>query len=347
MNIEDRINRSSAPGNMDQGTRRITVDQKGKGDFQTIGEALGSIPENNLQQVVIFIRNGCYKEQLEVKSPFIRMQGEDREKTVITSSLYANMPEAVYTKLGTFRSYSVLIDTHDFYAGNLTFENSAGPGREVGQAIALYVDGDRIVFENCRMTASQDTLFTGPLPPKEIEKNGFVGPKQHAPRINGRHLYKDCLIRGDIDFIFGSGTAYFENCEIFSQDIKQEVNGYVTAASTPEGQDYGYVFNGCSFIGDAPEGTVYLGRPWRNFAKTVILNSYMGGHICKAGWHDWNKADARSTVYYGEYGNFGPGSDVTQRPEWVKRLDSISSLDFTRDKVLKGGDGWSPVPKQI
>lgn len=145
----------------------------------------------------------------------------------------------------------------------------------MGQALALYVDGDRILFDRCRMLASQDTIFTGPLPPKEIEPNGFIGPKQYAPRINGRHYYKDCFIRGDIDFIFGSATAYFENCELYSQDIGREINGYVTAASTPEGQEYGYVFEGCHFTGNCPPRSVYLGRPWRNLQKLCC---------CTAAW---------------------------------------------------------------
>lgn len=125
----------------------------------------------------------------------------------------------------------------NFTASNLTFENSAGPGTKVGQALALYVDGDRIAFHDCRFLGNQDTLFTAPLPPKEIEPNGFVGPKQFAPRINGRHFYQRCYIEGDIDFIFGGATAYFEDCEFFSKYTGQPISSYVTAASTPEGQN--------------------------------------------------------------------------------------------------------------
>lgn len=318
----------------------ITVAKDGSGHFMTVTEALESIPEFNTEEAVIFIKNGIYKEQIQVQKPYITLIGEDWKKTVLTYDLYGRKPAEDVGKLGTFRSYSALIDTHDFKAFNLTFENSAGLGREVGQAIALYVDGDRVSFNHCRMLASQDTLFTGPLPPKEIEKNGFIGPKQFAPRVNGRHYYKECFIRGDIDFIFGSATAYFESCELFSQDIGERINGYVTAASTPEGRQYGYVFSNCRFTGNCPPGTVYLGRPWRSYAKTVILNSFLDVHICEEGWHNWNKKEAEDTVYYAEYGNFGPGAALYKRPKWVKQLKEMEVGNYSREVVLGGNDGW-------
>lgn len=320
----------------------IRVAKDGTGDFLTIGEALASLPESPDSQTTIHIAPGVYKERLEIKTPYLTLEGEDAASTVITYDLYALMPMEDIGKRGTFRSYSVLIDTHDFTARNLTFENSSGPGSVVGQALALYVDGDRILFENCRMLASQDTLFTGPLPPKEIEPNGFIGPKQHSHRVNGRHCYRNCYLRGDIDFIFGSATAFFEGCEIHSQDIGREINGYATAASTPEGQEYGYVFQDCRFTGSCPDHTAYLGRPWRNFAKTVILNSYIGPHIHPEGWHNWNKKEAESTLFYGEYNNHGPGAGMDARPAWVTRLSDEEAKRYTRQAVLSGEDRWNP-----
>jgi pectinesterase len=190
------------------------------------------------------------------------------------------------------------------------------------------------------MLASQDTIFTGPLPPKEIEKNGFIGPKQYAPRINGRHYYKDCFIRGDIDFIFGSATAYFENCELYSRDTGREINGYVTAASTPEGQEYGYVFEGCHFTGNCPPRSVYLGRPWRNFARVVLLHCRMEEHIRREGWHDWGKREAHDTLYFAEAGSTGPGAVPEERPEWVTLLNEDELTPYSRARVLGGKDGW-------
>lgn len=319
---------------------RIVIAKDGSGDFISINEALKAVGTEGEKPLTFFIKKGVYHERLEIFRPFLTFEGEDANETVITYHLGAKMLMEDGTRRGTFRSYSVFIDTHDFTAKNLTFENSAGPGAVAGQALALYVDGDRIVFENCRLLASQDTLFTGPLPPKEIEKNGFIGPKQFAPRINGRHYYKDCYIRGDIDFIFGSATAYFENCEIFSQDIGKEVNGYVTAASTPEGQEYGYVFNHCRFVSDCPPESVYLGRPWRNFAKVVIMNSYLGPHIRKEGWHDWGKTDAHDTLYFAESENYGPGAENRKKPDWVDCFGKEGQSFYQKERVLAGEDGW-------
>ena len=146
--------------------------------------------------------------------------------------------------------------------------------------------------------------------------------------------------RQDIDFIFGSATAYFENCELYSQDIGREINGYVTAASTPEGQEYGYVFEGCHFTGNCPPRSVYLGRPWRNFAKTVLLHCRMEEHIRREGWHDWGKRDAHDTLYFAEAGSTGPGAVPEERPEWVRILSEDELEPYSRERVLGGNDGW-------
>lgn len=317
----------------------LVVAKDGTGDYSTVTEALAALGEEG-EPALIYIKKGVYKERLTIRRPFVTFEGEDMNETVITYNLGAKMEMEDGSRRGTFRSYSVLIDTHDFTARNLTFENSAGLGALVGQALALYVDGDRILFDRCRMLASQDTIFTGPLPPKEIEPNGFIGPKQYAPRINGRHYYKDCFIRGDIDFIFGSATAYFENCELYSQDIGREINGYVTAASTPEEQEYGYVFEGCHFTGNCPPRSVYLGRPWRNFAKTVLLHCRMEEHIRREGWHDWGKREAHDTLYFAEAGSTGPGAVPEERPEWVRILSEDELEPYSRERVLGGNDGW-------
>ena len=274
---------------------------------------------------------------MEIRTPYLTLIGENAETTKITGHLYAKMPMEDIGKLGTFRTYTVFVDTHDFTACNLTFENTAGTGDHLGQAVALYADGDRLLFENCKLLGCTDTLFTGPLPPYELKKFGFTGPKQFAERINGRQHYRNCYIEGDVDFIFGSATAYFEQCEIHSKNRNKPVNSYNTAASTAEGQAYGYVFERCSFTGECPEQTAYLGRPWRNFAKTVILHSYLGKHICEEGWHNWDKKEAEQTVFYAEYENYGPGYRPDKRPAWVHMLTKDEAEHYTREKVLGEG----------
>lgn len=319
----------------------IHISKDGTGDFTSIGEALRSLPTDHTEEQVLYIHKGFYEEQIAVTVPHVTFVGEDAESTILSYGLYARMTMEDGMKRGTFRTYSCLIDTHDFTAKNLTFENSAGIGTDVGQALALYADGDRLFFENCRFLGNQDTLFTGPLPPKEIEPNGFIGPKQHSPRINGRHYYKNCYLEGDIDFIFGSATAYFEGCTFFSKYTGMEISSYVTAASTPKGQEYGYVMANCRFEGNCPSDNTYLGRPWREYGKTVLINCFMDNHICKEGWHDWNKEAAHKHTFYGEYGSYGPGAEMEKRPDWIHRLTETDLKSFTKEAVLSGPDNWN------
>lgn len=320
----------------------IHISLDGTGDFSSIQKALDSIPEDNASEQVLYIHKGFYQEQITVTKPYITFLGEDEKETVLSYGLYARMTMEDGLKRGTFRSYSCLIDTHDFTARSITFENSAGKGTDVGQALALYADGDRLIFDGCRFLGNQDTLFTGPLPPKEIEPNGFIGPKQFSPRINGRHYYKNCYLEGDIDFIFGSATAYFENCTFFSKYTGREISSYVTAASTPQGQEYGYVMKSCCFESNCPANNAYLGRPWREYAKTVLINCYMDSHICEEGWHDWNKEEARRHSFFAEYNSHGPGASMEKRPAWVHRLTESDLGHYTKEAVLSGADGWQP-----
>ncbi|MDD3252545.1 MAG: pectinesterase family protein [Lachnospiraceae bacterium] len=322
----------------------IHIAGDGSGDFATISEALALLREADSETapVTLRIHKGVYKEQLTIDRPFLTLIGDSPEDTILTGNLYARMPSDDIGKLGTFRTYSCRIAANDVTLKNLTLENSAGRGPDVGQALALYADGDRLIFENCRFLGGQDTLFTAPLPPKEIEPNGFVGPGQHTPRINGRHYYKNCYLEGDIDFIFGGATAYFEDCECFSKDIGRTVNSYVTAASTPEGQDYGYVMNRCRFTGNCPPHSACLGRPWREYAQTVLLNCEIGAHICAKGWDDWNKPQAHETVFFAEFASTGPSLDMQKRPGWVHILTPAEAKQFSRQNVLGGTDGWNP-----
>lgn len=325
----------------------ITVSQTGPADHHTVTEALHTLDQIDEENgttapALIRIHRGTYREQITVRRPYLTFEGDDAADTVLTYGLYARMPSEDIGKLGTFRSYSCLVDTHDFTARHITFANSSGRGVDVGQALSLYADGDRLVFDHCRFLGGQDTLFTAPLPPTEIEPNGFIGPKQLMPRLNGRHYYKECYIEGDIDFIFGGATAYFESCELYSKDTGKEINSFVTAASTPKELEYGYVMQGCRFTGNCPPASAYLGRPWREYAKTVLLDCYIGEHIREEGWHDWNKTQAQKTVLYAEYRSYGPSSDMRKRPGWVKELTQAEAQHYLKSKVLGGNDQWNP-----
>lgn len=333
-------------------------------NYMTVNEALASLAvietaekifpapiAADAEPVTIKIAPGTYQEQFVVSRPNVTLEGENAENTILTYHLGAREILEDGLKRGTFRTASVRIDERDFTARNLTFENSAGFGHTVGQALALYVDGDRAIFENCRFLGSQDTLFTAPLPPTEFEVGGFRGPGEHKPRTMGRHYYRNCYIRGDVDFIFGSATAYFDRCTIFSQKpgdrkppespCEEAIYGYITAASTPENAKYGYVFKDCKLISDCPPKSVYLGRPWREFAKTVYINCEMGDHIHPAGWMDWQKE--HNHFFYAEYGSYGPGASPDTRAAFSCQLTAEDAATYTIETVLGEPDGWNPL----
>jgi pectinesterase len=293
----------------------IVVAQDGSGQFTNVQAAIMSVPMGYATNpVVICIRPGIYKEQLYIQREkrFFHLRGDSATNTVLTFDLNANIVGPTGKSIGTFNTPSTWIDAEDFTAENLTFENAAGP---VGQALAIRVDGDRAVFRNCRFLGWQDTILVN----------------------RGRHYFEHCYIEGHVDFIFGGATCWFERCQI--RCLK---NGYITAASTPDTNRFGYVFNGCEITG-APDVKTYLGRPWRDFAATIFLNTKMGEVVRPEGWHNWGKVEKEKTTRYGEFGSNGPGANVEHRVKWAKQLTAAEAKELTLKRVLGGVDGWNPA----
>lgn len=309
----------------------ITVAKDGSGDYISIQEAVDSItsvPET------IFIKNGIYRERVEITKDYITLIGENADGTVITNNYSAFMKMNDGSKRGTFRSYTFLINANHFNAYNITFENSAGFGKEAGQAIAVYAEGDDLVFKNCHMLGHQDTLFTGPLPIKEKLPGGFTGPTEFSPRTLGHQLYEDCFISGEIDFIFGSAICYFKNCELFALNQNAAINSYYTAPSTYKGQRFGYVFDKCSFTGNCPPRTTMISRPWRIYAKVVLIHCNLSEQICEKGYDDWNKPESHETCYYAEYECTGKGYLPEKRPDYIHQLTNEEAKEYTRENVF-------------
>lgn len=369
-------------------TITVTPDADASGAFHCLQDAIDSIPDSNHTPVTIALLPGVYHEKVTLEKPLVTLlgMGASPEDTVISYDDYGyfQMPDG--KKRGTFRSYTLFVHAKDVTLRNLTVENASGDSKTHGQAIALYAECDRFFVDSCRLLGHQDTLFTGPLPPKEYEPDGFIGPTRDLPRINGRQYYKNCFLCGDIDFIFGSATAFFEDCTIeslrrtlpgdsLSPDVLSgspgsalhghstapgtaaAAEGYVTAASTPKGQEYGYVFSGCRFVSeDCPASSVYLGRPWRDYAKTVLLNCALGAHIHPAGFHDWDKKHAHGTIFYAEFGSYPDAASSMDpncctgsgcrpyryRADFVCELDAVQAEHFSKENVLAGNDGWLP-----
>ncbi len=297
------------------GPIEITVAADGTGKFKTVQEAIMSVPSGSASgPVVIRIRPGTYKEliYLQHEKRFFHLVGEDPEKTILTYNLHANMQGLDGKPIGTFRTPSTIIDADDFTAENITFENSAGP---VGQALAIRVDGDRVVFRNCRFLGWQDTILLN----------------------RGRQYFEHCYIAGHVDFIFGGATAFFEACEIHCLR-----SGYITAASTPNDRRFGFVFRYCKITGESSDVKTYLGRPWRDFASVVFLDTEMSDVVRPAGWHNWDLPNREQTSRYGEFNSTGPGANPSARVSWSRQLTKAQAKSITVKTVLSGSDGWDP-----
>lgn len=289
----------------------------GSGDYTSVQEAISRAPMRtglHDPRWVIHVKPGTYRERIHVQRERgnILVRGEDAEKTVIVFNLNANLLGEDGKPIGTFRTPTVWIDGDGMVWENITLANDAGP---VGQALALRADGDRLVFRKCRFLGWQDTILLN----------------------RGRHYFEDCYIEGHVDFIFGAATAYFSRCHIHV--LK---DGYITAASTPEGTPHGYVFADCRITG-AEGARTYLGRPWREFAKTVFLRTKMSASVRPEGWHNWNKSDAERTTFYAEFASTGPGANPSARVSWAKPLSAAEATALTPGAVLGGSDGWDPA----
>ncbi|MDE6341580.1 MAG: pectin esterase [Muribaculaceae bacterium] len=257
--------------------KEITVAADGSGDCRTIGEALEYIRAYMDYRVTVNIRNGEYHEKLIIPSWLENVDfiGEDAEKTIIICNDYAKKDN-----MGTFRTYTVRVDGCHLTFRNLTIVNNAG---RVGQAVALHTEGTDLTFINCRFLGDQDTLF-------------LAG---HDSEVK----FEDCYVEGTTDFIFGPATAWFDRCE-----IRSKADSYITAASTPQHVETGFVFRNCRLTADEGVKKVYLGRPWRPYASTSFINCEMGGHITPAGWDNWRDPSNEKTARYSETGSFGPGA---------------------------------------
>ena len=284
----------------------IVVAQDGSGDFETIQNAIDATKAFPDKRITIYIKNGFYREKVRIPSwnTSLSLIGEDVEKTIISFDDYFDKINR--GRNSTFFTYTLLVEADDFYAENLTIENSAGP---VGQAVALHVEGNRCAFKNCRILGNQDTLYS-------------TGEKSSQ-------LFTNCRIEGTTDFIFGSSTAVFSQCTIVSKK-----DSYITAASTNEGKEFGFVFIDCDLKAADGVNKVYLGRPWRPYAKTVFMECNLGAHIAPEGWKEWSNAENKSTTFYAEYKNTGAGANVSKRVSWSHQLADKEVQKFSMVNIL-------------
>jgi len=300
-----------------QSANTIVVAKDGTSSYTNLQAAFNSIPTNNKKKITIFVKNGVYKEKLQLGrgKEFVTLIGEDKFNTVLTYDDHTGKVASNGEIINTRTSASFLMLADNFTAENITFQNDAG--FTAGQAVAIEVDGDKAIFNNCRFIGNQDILFTN--------------------NDSSRQYYKNCYIEGTTDFIFDSSTAWFEQCHIHSKK-----NSHVTAASTPKDHLYGYIFNDCILTGDSSLKSVSLGRPWQPYSSVTYIHCYIDRHIKPEGWSAWNKNENHKTARYAEYKSYGPGGSSANRLSWATQLSDEKAKSITIEKVL---GNWKPFHK--
>jgi pectinesterase len=300
----------------------LVVAKDGSGKYSTINQALKDIPKNGNKTFVLYIKEGVYEEKVQFNSSMTHlfMIGDGPTKTKITGHL--NFIDGT----NTYQTATVAVQADNFMAKDIGFENSAGA--EKHQAVALRVSADKAIFYNCQMDGYQDTLYAHTY----------------------RQFYRDCVISGTIDFVFGDSAAVFQGCTLVVRKPMDNQQNIVTAQGRKDvRQPTGLVLQNCTFTADPAYYPVrktlksYLGRPWKEYSRTIIMESYLDDLIQPQGWLPWNETFALEMLFYAEFNNRGPAAPKAQRIKWpgVKELPSNRVERFTAAEFI-GGDVWIP-----
>ncbi|KAK2992576.1 hypothetical protein RJ640_009186, partial [Escallonia rubra] len=301
----------------------VVVAADGSGNFTKVMEAISAAPENSTRRYVIYVKKGVYKEYVEIskKKSNIMMVGDGTDVTVISGN--RNFIDG-WT---TYRSATFAVKGRGFIARDLTFENTAGPQKH--QAVAFRSDSDLSVLFRCAIRGYQDTLYA------------------HSQR----QFYRECQITGTVDFIFGDGTVVFQNCQILARKGLPSQKNTITAQGRKEPTEpsgFAFQFSNISVEPDVLASlnttVTYLGRPWKLYSRTIIMQSYISNAIRPEGWLEWNGSFALDSLFYGEYMNYGPGAGLGNRVKWPgfhAINDSALANSFTVAQFILG-NSWLP-----
>ncbi|GMJ04374.1 hypothetical protein like AT5G09760 [Hibiscus trionum] len=307
----------------------VTVCKHNLKCYKTVQEAVDAAPENSTRRFVIRIRGGVYAETVRVgfRKKNVVFWGQGMGKTIITGSLNVHQPG-----INTFTSATVGVLGDGFMARDLTIENTAGS--EAHQAVAFRSDSDFSVILNCEFLGNQDTLYANSL----------------------RQFYKNCRIQGNVDFIFGHSASVFQDCEILiaprQPNLERGDNNAITAhGRTDPAQSLGFVFLNCLINGTEeymryynknPQAhRNYLGRPWKEYSRTVFINCEIEKLISPEGWMPWSGDVGLNTVFYAEFNNTGVGSDLSKRVPWSTRIPPQYLHTYSVENFIQG-DQWIP-----
>ncbi|MGM9969893.1 MAG: pectinesterase family protein [Anaeroplasma sp.] len=278
---------------------------------------------------IIYLKKGVYKEKVEIMTDSIQLIGEDKNSTIITNHDFYHKIMPDNNECNTFRTYTLYAGCNNITIKNITIKNSSVPSSKYGQAVALHADGNNFVCENVILESAQDTLFTGPLPDDLIERhNGFLNDifRKNKPSFQ---LYKNCIIKGDVDFIFGCAQALFIKCDLISiNKANTKPDGYICAPAHSFEAKYGYLFYKCNLLHQENVDDVYLARPWRDYGTAAFIDCNLGNHINKKGFDKWNNTNRDKTARFYEYTT---NQDLSLRESWVKILNKSEAQKYLHD----------------
>uniref|UniRef100_J3MTI2 Pectinesterase n=1 Tax=Oryza brachyantha TaxID=4533 RepID=J3MTI2_ORYBR len=294
-------------------TPNVVVAKDGSGKFKTINDALAAMPKKYTGRYVIYVKEGVYDEYVTItkKMANVTMYGDGAKKTIITGNRNFVDGRTTY-KTATFSAQG-----DGFMGIALGFRNTAGAAKH--QAVALLVQSDKSIFLNCRMEGYQDTLYA------------------HSKT----QFYRNCVVSGTVDFIFGDAAAVFQNCVLTLRRPLDNQQNTATAQGRADGREAtGFVLQHCRFaaepaLKDASRPAVrsYLARPWREYSRTLIMDSDIPAFVDKAGYLPWSGDFGLRTLWYAEYGNKGAGAATAGRVSWPGYKKVISKEEATKFTV--------------
>ncbi|EXB33527.1 putative pectinesterase/pectinesterase inhibitor 7 [Morus notabilis] len=303
----------------------VTVSLDGTGNFTTINDAVAAAPNNSAASkgyFVVYVKAGVYEEyvSIEKKKKYLMMIGDGINQTIITGN------RSVVDGWTTFKSATFAVVGPGFVAMNITFRNTAGASKH--QAVAVRNGADLSAFYRCSFEGYQDTLYTHSL----------------------RQFYRECDIYGTVDFIFGNAAVVFQNCNLYARlPMTGQFNAITAQGRTDPNQNTGTSIHNCTIkaaedLASSNGGAkTYLGRPWKEYSRTVYMQSYMDSVVDPVGWREWNGDYALSTLYYAEHNNTGPGSDTEKRVTWpgYHAINASDAATFAASSFLLA-DNWVP-----
>lgn len=271
----------------------------------------------------IYLFNKIYNEKIKITIPNITIIGHEKG-SIIQNKDYYNKIHSDNKEYLTVRTYTLMVASNNITLKNITIKNLSVPNKIYGQAVALHVIGDNFKAINLKLYGAQDTLLAGPIPQDLTIRYKSLLPIDELSTKKSHQYYLNCYIEGDVDFIFGSGIALFENCTINSIG-----SGYICAPSHNKELKFGFVFKNCHLTRNNGVTNVFLARPWREYGSAAFINCHASDHIRAEGFHYWEINRAKTCRFYNYL-----TIDSNKIAPFAHNLSETDILDYTFENIM-------------